>query len=102
MNRKKFIENEIENDANNPLNYYLLAIELRKEMNFIQFENTLEYMLKNFHEYLPIYFVYAEHLYQIENNDKAKKIANMGIAIAKEKQNVKVAKELEQLILIND
>jgi hypothetical protein len=102
MNRKKIIENEILIDPNNPLNHYLLAIELRQEMNFMKFETTLDYMLINFKDYLPIYFLYAEYLYQIDNSDKARTLAQIGIEIAKERNNEKVEKELNQLILIND
>ena len=102
MNRKKIIENEILIDPNNPLNHYLLAIELRQEMNFDKFETTLEFMLINFKDYLPIYFLYAEYLFQIDNNEKARTLAHIGIGIAIERNNEKVARELNQLILIND
>jgi hypothetical protein len=98
MNRQKFIEIEIKNEPNNPFNYYLLALEFRKNEDFNSFEMTLEDMLVRFTAYLPTYYVYAEYLFQVENFAKGSQIAKLGIKLAEEIENGKLKKELEQLI----
>lgn len=101
MNRKEFIENEIKLDPQNPLNYYLLALEYRKLANHIKFENTLEILLDRFDTYLPTYYLYAEYLYSNNLNEKAYKIAMKGIDLTLITKNTKMLNELKQLIEIN-
>jgi len=101
MKRQEFIKSEIELEPNNPLNYYLLAIEYRKSNEDLSLEDLLEFMLERFSNYLPIYYFYAEHLFQNNKTEKALNIAEQGIALAEELNNIKLVKELNQLIAIN-
>ncbi len=101
MNRKEFIENEIKLEPQNPMNYYLLALEYRKLANHIEFENTLELLLDRFNNYLPTYYMYAEYLYSNNQNEKADKIAMKGIELTLITKNTKMLNELKQLIEIN-
>lgn len=98
MNRKEFIESEIKNFPNDPLNYYLLAIEFKKIEEYASFEATMENMLIQFPEYMPIYYLYAEYLFDVNQEQKATQIAKQGIKLALQNQNQKLVKELEQLI----
>lgn len=98
MIRKDFIEKEIKLDPQNPLNYYLLALEFRKLANHIEFETTLELLIHKFETYLPTYFIYAEYLYSINQNEKAEEVAKKGIDLALATNNTKMLNELKQLI----
>lgn len=101
MNRQEIISSEIENDPNNPFNYYLLAIEFRQLNSFQDLENVMELMLERFEYYLPLYYFYAEHLFQMDKIEKATQISERGIRLAQESGNSKLVNELKQLILIN-
>jgi hypothetical protein len=102
MNRKEFIEAEINKEPKNPLNYYLLALEYRKECNFSQLEIIAEYILEKHSDYQPIYFFYAEHLYGSNREKLGTQIALKGIKLADKVKNNKIVNELKQLIEIND
>jgi hypothetical protein len=98
MNRKEFIESEIRNFPNDPLNYYLLAIEFRKVELYDSFEATMEKLLVQFPAYMPTYYLYAEYLYDRDQEQKATQIAEQGIVLARQAKNQKLVNELEQLI----
>ena len=98
MNRKEFIESEIRNFPNDPLNYYLLAIEYKKMEAYDSFEATMENLLVQFPDYMPTYYLFAEYLFDRNLEEKATLIAQQGIGHAKEAKNQKLVNELEQLI----
>ncbi len=102
MNRREFILLEIDQNPSNPLNYYLLAVEERSTGNISEAVNLLNNLILNFPDYLPTYYTLAELLYQTDRTDEATRIAEAGILKAKDLQLMKVSRELEQLILIND
>jgi tetratricopeptide (TPR) repeat protein len=102
MNRREFILIEIEQNPSNPLNYYLLAVEERSTGNISEAINILKNLTTNFPDYHPTYYTLAELLYQTDRIDEATRIAEAGILKAKDLQLLKVSRELEQLILIND
>lgn len=102
MNRKEFIEEEINKEPNNPFNYYLLAFEYKMEGNFSQLETIAEYIIEKYGDYQPIYYFYAEHLYATDKEHLGKQVALEGIKLAKKYLNNKIVHELEQLININD
>ncbi len=98
MNRKEFIETEIKNFPNDPLNYYLLAIEFRKTEEYQAFEEICTNMLVQFPDYMPTYYLFAEYLFDCNQEDLATKIAKQGIELALQMNNIKLSNELEQLI----
>lgn len=102
MNRREFILIEIEQNPSNPLNYYLLAVEERSMGNISEAINILKNLTINFPDYHPTYYTLAELLYQTDHIDEGTKIAEAGILKAKDLQLLKVSRELEQLILLND
>jgi tetratricopeptide (TPR) repeat protein len=101
MIRKEFIENEIKLDPENPMNYYLLALEFRKLGNYLEFESTLETLINRFNDYLPTYYIYGEYLYSNNQNEKAEEIIKKGIDLAFVTENTKMINELKQLNEIN-
>jgi len=102
MNREEFIKSEIKNEPDNPLNYYLLAVEYRHLNNNQELEKVMEFMLDRFENYLPIYYFYAEHLFQMNEIEKAIKISEQGIILAQSFNNYKLVNELKQQILLNN
>lgn len=101
MIRKEFIENEIKLDPENPMNYYLLALEFRKLGNYLEFESTLETLINRFNDYLPTYYIYGGYLYSNNQNEKAEEIIKKGIDLAFVMENTKMINELKQLNEIN-
>jgi hypothetical protein len=102
MNRKELISQAIEENSENPLNHYLLAIEERSEGLIDHCIIRLYSIIERFPTYHPTYYTLAELLYQLDQTDEGTKIANAGIINAKDLRLTKVLHELEQLILIND
>lgn len=102
MNRREIILQEINDNPQNPFNYYLLALEERSLGNHQEAIEQL-FNLKNlFPSYQPTYFTLAELLYLEDRTKEATIVAEEGIINAKDLQLMKVLKELEQLILLND
>ena len=102
MNRREIILKEIEDQPENPMNHYLLAIEERRDNNIEASISILNKLLDNFPEYYPSYYVLAEIYYQLDLIEEGTRIANLGIKKAKDLQLSKVLSELEQLKLLND
>ena len=97
MNRKEFIINELKNDSHDPFNLYLLALEYIKENN----RREAVSLFKNIYEfsphYLPLYYVYAINLIELQEFSEAKIIIDKGIQLAIHTNKVKVKNELLQL-----
>lgn len=100
--RKNIILEEINNEPENPFNYYLLAIELYKEGDFEQANQQFNQLLENFPTYLPSYYTYAEKLIEQNLNlEYAEKIIERGLMVAEEQKNNKAQRELQALLDIN-
>ncbi len=102
MNRREIILKEIEDQPENPMNHYLLAIEERRDNNIEACISALNRLIDDFPDYHPSYYVLAEIYYQLDLIDEGTRIANLGIKKAKDLQLSKVLSELEQLKLLND
>jgi tetratricopeptide (TPR) repeat protein len=102
MNRSEFILNEIKEDPQNPLNYYLLAVEERSIGNMDSSILILQNLILSHPDYHPSYYTLAELFYKLDRIKEGTQIAERGIEKAKDLQLMKVLHELEQLILIND
>lgn len=102
MNRKELILKAVEENPENPLNHYLLAIEERSEGQFDQCIKNLYALIELFPSYHPAYYALAELLYQTDQTNEGTRIAKLGIEKVKDLQLTKVLHELEQLILLND
>jgi hypothetical protein len=102
MNRKEIILQEIEKNPQEPLNYYLLALEERRNKEWEACINLLKNLIEQFPTYHPSYYVLAEIFYQLDRIEEGTSIAERGIQQAKVLQLGKVLHELEQLMLLND
>jgi tetratricopeptide (TPR) repeat protein len=102
MNRREIILNEINENPQNPFNYYLLAVEERSIGSVSASIEILQQLILNFPNYHPSYYTLAELLYQEDRTSEATAIAEQGIVKAKDLHLLKVSRELEQLILLND
>jgi tetratricopeptide (TPR) repeat protein len=97
MNRKEFIISELINDSQDPFNLYLLALEYLKENNRREAILTFNTIYETSPNYLPLYYIYALNLIEMENFETAKLIINKGIELAILLKKEKVKNELEQL-----
>ncbi len=102
MNRREIILEEINKDETNPMNYYLLALEDRRDNQLTDCIEQLSILIKRFPDYHPSYYVLAEIYYQLDRINEGTTIVNQGIQKAKDLQLMKVLHELEQLKLLND
>lgn len=102
MNRKEIILQELNENPDNPFNYYLLAVEERSIGNLDKSTYLLQSLIERFPDYYPTYYTLAEIFYQLDRTEEATAIATLGIKKAKDLQLMKVLRELEQLILVND
>ena len=102
MNRRELILKEIENQPEEPLNYYFLALEERRDANWQTCIDLLKKLIKNHPAYQPSYYVLAEIHYQLDQIEEGTFIAKKGIEIAKGLHQMKALHELEQLIQLND
>ncbi len=102
MNRREIILKEIENQPENPLNYYLLALEDRRESDWVACIASLQLLIQRFPEYHPSYYVLAEIHYQLDQIDEGTRIAKKGMEITKGLQLMKAYHELVQLVELND
>lgn len=102
MNRRELILKEIENQPEEPLNYYFLALEERREANWLKCIDLLNLLIKNHPNYLPSYYILAEIHYQLDQIVEGTLIARKGTEIAKGLHQMKALHELEQLIQLND
>ncbi len=102
MNRREIILKEIENQPENPLNYYLLALEERREADWVACIGSLQRLIQRFPDYHPSYYVLAEIHYQLDEIEEGTRIAKQGMEITKGLQLMKAYHELAQLIELND
>lgn len=97
MNRKEIIILELINNPQDPFNQYLLALEYLKENNRGEAISLFNNIYETSPNYLPLYYIYALNLIEIENFGTAKLIVKKGIALAIQHKKEKVKNELEQL-----
>lgn len=97
MNRKEFIINELKNDSKDPFNQYLLALEYLKENNRVEAISLFNNIYKYSPNYLPLYYIFAVNLIEMQEFNEAKNIINKGIELANNSNKEKVKKELMQL-----
>ncbi|MHA8098698.1 tetratricopeptide repeat protein [Aquirufa aurantiipilula] len=101
MERKEFIKNEIKQEPENPFNYYLLALELKKEGDVGSSIETFNLLVDNFPSYIATYYSFADYLLELGKDDKAKEILDTGIERAEASGSTKALHELKQLLELN-
>ncbi len=101
MERKEFIKNEIKLEPENPFNYYLLALELKKEGKEAASREVFDDLLNKFPTYIPSYYSFADYLLEIGEEYKAKQVLEKGIEMAEKAGTAKALHELKQLLDLN-
>ncbi|MFL0161744.1 tetratricopeptide repeat protein [Aquirufa salirivi] len=101
MERKEFIKDEIKEEPENPFNYYLLALELKKEGDLSGSLDLFNQLIERFPSYIPTYYSFADFLLEIEDDIKAKQIIELGIIRAEGVGQTKALHELKQMWELN-
>lgn len=88
------LEGYVNEDPNDPFNFYALALEYAKSdsRKAIEIFNGL---LKSHADYVPTYYQLAKLYVGISENEKALEIFDAGIRIAGEKKDQKAMRELQ-------
>ncbi|MEY2792726.1 MAG: hypothetical protein RJA76_718 [Bacteroidota bacterium] len=98
QSRKNIILEEIKNEPENPFNYYLLALELKREGNKKEALQEFDYLINNFPDYLPVYQTYILYLIELAIEDeKLIQLINSGINLAISQNNKKAQSELQAI-----
>jgi Tfp pilus assembly protein PilF len=93
LDRLQLLRDYIEQEPENPFNYYALALELR-EKNPQESAELFELLLQNHPSYLPVYFPSAHFFAELDQVEKAKETFEKGIKLATTQQEDKARKEL--------
>ncbi|GHE62848.1 MULTISPECIES: tetratricopeptide repeat protein [Roseivirga] len=91
--RIELLQKYIEQEPNEPFNYYALANEYMAS-DAPKALNILLKVLSDFPDYLPTYYQAAQLLTQLEQEEKALEVYEDGIALAKIQGNHKILNEL--------
>jgi hypothetical protein len=94
LSRIDILKSFAEEEPENPFNWYALALE-HESIAPEQAEYYYDILLNNHKVYLPTYYKAAEFFTSIGKTDKAQQIYTSGIALAKEKKEMKTLHELQ-------
>jgi Tfp pilus assembly protein PilF len=94
LDRLQLLRDFIDEEPENPFNYYALALELR-EKSPDEAEESFEYLLAKHPDYLPTYFPAAHFFAEREAIGKASEIFEKGLALAERLGEEKTLKELK-------
>jgi tetratricopeptide (TPR) repeat protein len=81
-------------DPNDPFNIYALAIEYQKS-DAAKAQIYFEKLLTEYADYVPTYYHAAKLYHDLGNVEKAIDTYEKGIAVAKQKNDLKAARELK-------
>jgi len=96
QDRIQILKKLIKEDSNDPFNQYALSLEyIEEEPN--QALTLLTNLHTNIPTYLPTYYTLGNLIYEIGDNEKAKKILLEGLDIALSQGEEKIHKELKNL-----
>jgi len=98
MNRKEFLKRELKDNPNEPLNYYMLALEYKKDNEVLTSKSYFTNLLLNFESYIPTYYTYASYLVELGEELFAEKILKKGLEVAKAANHQKATLEIQGLI----
>ncbi len=98
MNRKEFLLSEIKENPSDPLNYYMLALEYKKEGEETLCKALFNQLIDQHERYLPTYYTYGSYLIELAEEEKAEDVLQKGKILALEAGHEKMAKEIQSLI----
>lgn len=94
MERLGLLREYIRDEPENPFNRYALALEIR-EIDPNEAAELFDFLLLNHSSYLPVYFPSAHFFFELGQIEKARGIFENGIALARDLNNQKALKELQ-------
>ncbi|RVU26697.1 tetratricopeptide repeat protein [Sandaracinomonas limnophila] len=100
----KFLQEEIKKEPQDPFNYYLLALEYKKENRIEDANSEFRKILNQFPGYLPTYLTYLDFAITCKINQSQEEleyIGQKGIDLAKDLQNEKARRELQAFLDIH-
>lgn len=92
--RLKFLLDDLEENPDDPFNYYALALEYQKTDKMAA-EKYFTELLQRFPDYLPAYYHAAGFFFDRGDNGKAEAVYLKGIQLAEKLNNLKTLKELK-------
>ena len=95
--RIKLLENYIAEDSSDPFNYYALALEYVKE-NPHKASELFDKLLGEFPDYLPTYYAAGTFYAESQQDEIASEILSKGITIARQQQETKALRELQNAL----
>ncbi|WP_026967088.1 hypothetical protein [Algoriphagus terrigena] len=94
LDRLQLLRTFIEEEPENPFNYYALALELR-EKDADEAEQLFDFILEHHPDYLAVYFPAAHFFEALSQIQKARLLFEKGIALALDLTEEKTLKELK-------
>ncbi|GAB3220957.1 tetratricopeptide repeat protein [Algoriphagus aestuariicola] len=94
LDRLRILRDFIDEEPENPFNYYALALELR-EKDVQEAQKLFDFLLEKHSDYLPVYFPSAHFYAELGQLEKAKETFEIGIDLAIEQNEQKAQKELK-------
>jgi tetratricopeptide (TPR) repeat protein len=94
MTRIAMLKSFVEQEPDNPFNYYALALE-NIDLDVNSATIYFEKLLKEYPDYLPTYFHAGSFFAELGKIDEAKSIYEKGILLAESQNDEKALKELK-------
>jgi tetratricopeptide (TPR) repeat protein len=101
-NRKKWIENMLQSQQNDPFLWYALALEHQKEGENAEAIQIFERLLDSHPEYLPTYYQLGKLYESTGQEEKAIDAFTDGKRLAKKNGDLKAAGELSEALMMHD
>ncbi|MFI5219473.1 MAG: tetratricopeptide repeat protein [Bacteroidia bacterium] len=90
------LEKFLEEDANDAFTLYALALEYIKVHALVKAKEFFSILYKLHPGYLPLYYQFGNLLATLNEKEKANELYNKGIALAKNKNDIKTLNELKE------
>lgn len=101
-NRKKWIENMLQSQPNDPFLWYALALEHQKEENYPATIEIFENLVQKHPDYLPSFYQLGKAYEIIGEQEKAVDTFMEGKRLAKKNGDLKAAGELSEALMMHD
>ncbi len=98
MQRLETLLHWLEKSPEDPFLHFGVAMEYLSSDEHIKALEKMEYVYKNFPDYLANYYQLAKHYELLNNNEKAIEVYEKGIALALKQKENKTAGELRSAL----
>ena len=98
VNRIRQLEEFLKEEPNDAFLQYALALEYIKAGNYANAKNIFSKLVDNHPDYLPAFYQYGKLMEQTGDKINSIEIYRKGMELAKQKNNLKTLKELEEAI----